>query len=431
MRKKFLQTGFFISVIGFIMPLPIEVFAMNQEDQDRATLARLQQQGEQGGAALTLKNFNEMDEIEYENSIREIFNLDGSKQEKAESIRKWSDMAGVPVLALNRHSLFFYANLHVCPPTAAPAIEFNTNEGKGQAENYSTKLSEEGEEILVKDRVNRHREVGRRKATPNLKKHTLYYVYGAKYGGFTNAQTQYKAESDNHYANFPIIKQEISYDFLQDYIIPLHEIKYLDEIINGLKHLPKSVVEVMKGKALYLSSERGMSATIITSHNLLIVNYLGLMSGVFVERHKDKRQITETLIHKIGQLIDYTVLQKVYVDTKGNRSIPFPYQFVGFHTLYEKRERLFRGNVLDLHQKHKVDGRVKGKPGFITHYAEQDCWEDFAEHFVHYILENNNFLEAIKEDREKADSHTLLHKFGFMKKMIEKTSAAYAPLVEL
>jgi len=338
------------------------------------------------------------------------------RKEKAARLIEWSTMVSVPILALRHHSLFFYANLHICPPKEVPDIEFDKNEG---IEDKVTTFFYD-DKIRIVDSMGRVTKEFTKEVTADLRRNTLCYLYKSKYDKFFDTD-KFNTDSDAHYLNFPFEQDGIAREFLADYIIPLEEVKYLDEIIAGIKLLPKAVVEMMRGKAIYFSNARGISRTIITAHCQLITNYLGLMPGVFVERHKDKGQITETFIHEIGHLIDHTVLQPFYT-SKGQRSIRFYYQFSEVQKLYTDREKHFTGNPS--YKENKYNDKAKGKAGFLTNYSEKNREEDFAEHFVHFIMHKTRFDEKMREEAGQKDFR-LLQKFMFMSKLIEKTSVQF------
>lgn len=371
------------------------------------------------------RKFFEMDAEEYRTYIQEFSNLENNNA-KANKILEWSLKADVPILALTKHSLFFYANLHAYSPDKAPAIDFDDKSSEGIEGKFTTYFFDD--HIEVEDRrplkVQLKKDYKKPKIpkqiTEDLKSSALCYLNKAKYNTFFD-ESHINTELDDFFNVYPFKLNAIALDFLTGYTISIHEIGYLNQIIQGLILLPKSVVEMLSGKALYFSNAKGTSRTIITSQCQLIVSYLGLMPGVFMERHKDRQQITETLIHEIGHIIDHTVLQPFY-SSKEKRSIRFYHQFEAVQKLYVQRDKYFKGN-LD-YKENKKNDRVKGNIGFVTNYSEKNREEDFAEHFVHFVMHKEKFKEKVQEEL-KLESSVLSEKFEFMKTLIEDTPTNY------
>jgi hypothetical protein len=130
--------------------------------------------------------------------------------------------------------------------------------------------------------------------------------------------------------------------------------------------------------------------------------------------------ISRTLVHEIGHVIDWTVLQPFYTDINRNvRSIPFLYQFPSFQELWRERDKIFKGNPL--YQGDSRNDQRKTNVGFVTNYSEQNEFEDFAEHFMHYIVNLKDFKDSAGKELTTFKNGILLKKYGFMKKMLENT----------
>ncbi|AIL13351.1 hypothetical protein IM40_07330 [Candidatus Paracaedimonas acanthamoebae] len=141
---------------------------------------------------------------------------------------------------------------------------------------------------------------------------------------------KYEKESKEHYVHNKIAK--ISYDFLEDYIISPYTIEniYMSRIILGLKKLPKIAVNLMRGKAIYISSQEGSSGCLyMTSHNTPVISYLGLIPGIFIENNN----VTDkNIVLMAGALIERSAFKRSAAWQNLN-SIDFPYYFSGLESI--------------------------------------------------------------------------------------------------
>lgn len=205
---------------------------------------------------------------------------------------------------------------------------------------------------------------------------------------------------------------DIAYELLKDNIIRLSEISNVQYVLQALKVLPLNIVNSMRGKAIYLSSQEGPSMNIaMTTQNAPVATYPGLISGIFIERHpKGSIMTMRNIVHEIGHLIDQTMIRS-FVEFEGIKTIPFRFQSSNFLKLQDERNIIFPSHdkklILESQQFRK------GSEGYITGYAEQDDLEDFAEHFRAYFYpaSGENFEgRANKEEK-------LRSKLNFMKSL--------------
>lgn len=377
----------------------------------------------QGG----LSSFESLDQNKYKPFIEkeELFNTALSPKKKILNLMRWCQLAGCPLLAVSQYRQFFHRGLHIYDPKDLVGILGAGVLSNVQRENlqneFETYPYEKGcTQVGIKRKTDNTNQTYReRTVTQDLKDNAIMYLYlNTQNTNFD--QQNFTQNSPNHYQTRG--KAKISYDFLKDYIVPLDSIPYIDQILGGLALLPKNVVNVIRGKAIYLSTETGVSLNAhMTSHNAPVATYLGLIPGVFIEHHpappdNGVNMTLRNFVHEIGHLIDYTVLQpKLQED-----SILFPHQFLEFQQLKGKRGGLFKKNPT--YVKNTRTDLCKTKPGYMTNYSESNAEEDFAEHFTYFVISDFKSLFEKVMKKNKKDG-TLKNKYNFMKKMIEDTSS--------
>ena len=80
---------------------------------------------------------------------------------------------------------------------------------------------------------------------------------------------------------------------------------------NALYKIPPEIIQVMDGKTIYFSTEKGRSYTVLDSfpeQNILV----GLDKGIILEQNINPH----TVIHEIGHVVDYHGIQGIYNDKR-------------------------------------------------------------------------------------------------------------------
>jgi hypothetical protein len=270
---------------------------------------------------LPKKHFSELSQEEYEKFKDNINLFKGTNLKKQVfDLLLFAKLAGCPILALGEKKDFFFEALHIYDPSEKSIsgnnpVTVRPHEGglvTIQAANDSEKKTLRGREI-----------------TADLKDNAIIYRYLNDDSQVFDRE-KFEKESKVHYSHNKIAK--ISYDFLEDYIISPYTIEniYMSRIILGFKKLPKAAVNLMRGKAIYISSQEGNSGCLyMTSHNIPIISYLGLIPGIFIENNNvtDKNVVLMT-----GALIERSAFKRsgAWQDLK---SIEFPYYFSGLESI--------------------------------------------------------------------------------------------------
>jgi hypothetical protein len=431
---KNIHFKFFIIIISFLLVLKTPLFSnVPEEDVEKfvgrfnapATLheeyRKLNEDNELIHFYQTWSpeiSFRDLSEDGYQAFVSEfqLFDRKASPTRKVFNLMFWSQLTGCPLVALSQSRQFFYNGLHIYSPQTAQ------NMAALPLEKFSVYPFEKGSTKIGIRHNGDNGTYVEKDITRDLRENAISYLYlNAQNTGVD--QQNYNNNREKHYDNFG--KSKISYEFIKEYILPLISIPYVDDVLTALRILPKSVVNLMRGKAVYLSTAEGVSLNAQeTSHNSPVTTYLGLIPGVFLEHNKkpDDNNVsmtTRALVHEIGHLIDYTVLQRSLT-----KSIPFPYQFPQFHGLKPKREALFTKHP-DYHE-HPHNDLKKTHPGYMTNYAESSPAEDFAEHFTYFILFNKKFSDTAGDNKKgkkksKKSDDTLRQKYDFMETLIHKT----------
>ena len=170
--------------------------------------------------------------------------------------------------------------------------------------------------------------------------------------------------------------------------MPIADIPNLLEVAKGLYEIPDSQLEVMEGKTFYLSNLPGRGTVVTASwpdKNILV----NVDRGVILEQRFTKRQT----IHEFAHILDFHGIQGIYKDQKNY----WPY-------LMGVRDEIFAVPF-------KYDPKLQVlPPGYMDVYSTANAAENFAQHFMYYILYGPEF-------RKKAQGDELLHKkYAFFKK---------------
>ncbi|MBN9413724.1 MAG: hypothetical protein J0H12_07400 [Candidatus Paracaedimonas acanthamoebae] len=264
------------------------------------------------------KHFSELSQEEYDQFKDSLGLFKGTALKKQVfDLLLFARLAGCPVLAVGEKKEFFYDARQIYDPTEKSIAEGKQVVIRPHQGNFVT-IEAVGDE---KD-TSRAREI-----TSDLRENAVIYHY---LGDETNAfdGKKYEEKRKDHYSNHSAAK--ISYDFLEDYIISPYTLGsiYMSRIILGLKKLPKAAVNMMRGKAIYISSQEGNSGCLyMTSHNIPIISYLGLVPGIFIENNNVTDQ---NVILMSGALIERSAFRRsVVLQDLHLNSIDFPYFFSG------------------------------------------------------------------------------------------------------
>ena len=172
-------------------------------------------------------------------------------------------------------------------------------------------------------------------------------------------------------------------DFLQ-----IDNLPNLLEVTAGLYEIPEPLLEVMEGKTFYLSNLPGRGTVVTASwpdKNILV----NVDRGVILEQRFTKRQT----IHEFAHILDFHGIQGIYKDQNNY----WPH-------LKELRDEIF---AVPFDYDHK---RPAVPAGYMDVYSTANAGENFAQHFMYYILDGAEF-------RKKAQNDELLQKkYHFFKK---------------
>ncbi len=329
------------------------------------------------------KPFSEFTNEEYAIFLKEL-NLD-----RDEDILLWSNITGIPILALRKSSHFFRMNLHLMEDAnVAEKLKYKVSS------EYKTLYDEKTGNIELYD------ELGAQQELRNLPNYL--FTPASRYNGFW------------HYPGF--IDREINYEVVEPYLLRLKDLPYRDSLGKWITMIPLNIVKTYRGKAIYFTSVPGRSfSTSLPVSNTIYKLHAGLKTGVWIEMRSDGIKGTEmNFIHEIGHIIDHMVIRGGY---GGYRHI---YQFPEFRKLLELKNAIFG----------ERDSNVSSTPyGYISRYATKNAQENFAEHFRAIIVERKKFKESAEKE-EKQGHPELMQKYLFMKNMMENTSPRMVPLTK-
>ena len=179
---------------------------------------------------------------------------------------------------------------------------------------------------------------------------------------------------------------EVYYQGLySDEIVPLDEIPQWWEVQKGLKKIPDSVLQVMNGKTAYLSIKQGRGYAMAT-------DWLeGTTAGFILEQKITEHQA----VHELGHIVESNG-----VKGDGDRKAHI------FAKAKTESDRIFKVTE-------PYNPNLTAPPqGFIDVYSSANAGENFAQHFMSYVLKAENFREQMKNDS------VLKEKYEFFKKWI-------------
>ena len=371
--RRFKMISFIMSLILVLLPLAaigaqptaLEVY---RAEQARSPLVRLQAEQK------FRMPFHQISREQYE-AYMEGLNLD-----RDEDLFQWSQVTGIPVVALRKTSWFFRMNLHLMEDSgAAERLSRLT------AYEYKTFYDEQTGKIRLQD------DSGVPVILRSLPDNLL--IPTERIGRLW------------HYRNF--VDAEINYEVIGPYLIRFGDLPYRDVLGGWIRKLPLNIVKAYRGKAIYVTSVRGRSfATTMPVSNTVYKLHAGLITGVWIEIRSDGNEGTEkNFVHELGHVFDYVVLKGGYGGFRDNR------QFPEFRDLFAEKEKVFGVK----------DDKVPNTGfGYVSSYAKANAQENYAEHFRAYIGEREHFRAMV--EKEAAEGHPeLLRKYRFMEKMMEKT----------
>lgn len=176
--------------------------------------------------------------------------------------------------------------------------------------------------------------------------------------------------------------------------LPLNQMRGVTTVYKGLSRLPDEVLEVMRGKAIYLSSAPGRS-TLVDNNEAR-----GLKAGIFLAAGTTYAQAA---IHEFGHLFDsWAIGASDGVNLHPQNFPQFHELLSGYYSLFPHTDALRPDSVYS----------DSPQPGYISSYASTNRSENFAEHFAYYVMEGNLFRAKMQEDSLLAD------KYSFFKEKI-------------
>ena len=155
----------------------------------------------------------------------------------------------------------------------------------------------------------------------------------------------------------------------------------------ALYKIPDNVLEVMAGKTIYFSTQKGRSIAVFTSgsgdhHN----------RGFIIEQNVSAGGV----IHELGHIVDGHGIQGLYRDKQNI-----------FSYAKEERDKIFEVTL-------ELQPNATGPPpGYITRYSTYSDLENFADHFAYYVIYPDVFRDRMKNDPLLVDEYEFLRDFVF------------------
>ncbi len=154
-----------------------------------------------------------------------------------------------------------------------------------------------------------------------------------------------------------------------------------------LYKIPDDVLEVMKGKTIYFSTENGRSKSIHAAWGPDSLN-----RGFIIEQSHWHANV----IHELGHIVDVHGIQGEYNDKQNV-----------FSYAKEKRDAVFQVKI-------DYEPNVPGVPqGHITRYSSESDSENFAEHFAYYVVFPDEFRKRIQTDPLLKDEYEFMRDYIF------------------
>ena len=139
--------------------------------------------------------------------------------------------------------------------------------------------------------------------------------------------------------------------------------------------IPENLLESMKGKTIYFSTENGRGLALISSYHNFIEN---MNDGIIIEQNIDPYYV----VHELGHIID----------------LEQPPNLI--------KKELFSIDFIDNQNNQRIPN------GYVSFYSLTNAEENFAEHFAHYVVNGEDF-------RKIAESDVLIEKkYNFLKNYV-------------
>ena len=139
--------------------------------------------------------------------------------------------------------------------------------------------------------------------------------------------------------------------------------------------IPENLLESMKGKTIYFSTENGRGLALISSYHKPIEN---MNDGIIIEQNIDPYYV----VHELGHIID----------------LEQPPNLI--------KKELFSIDFIDNQNNQRIPN------GYVSFYSLTNAEENFAEHFAHYVVNGEDF-------RKIAESDVLIEKkYNFLKNYV-------------
>ena len=215
--------------------------------------------------------------------------------------------------------------------------------------------------------------------------------------------TELTSWADNHGINLKGTNKPVFFWTALDYKVDdedigLNQIKGIQEVYKGLSILPDDVLEVMRGKTIYMTTNASARSVFVNEdpdH--------GLSAGIMLTPGLTDTQST---LHEFGHLFDAYGLTGGEVENNNKN----PKKFPQFSDHVDEYRQLFTTKEI----KPLLGGGYQGiaPPGYISGYSTVSIYENFAEHFSYYVTEGEMF-------RKKAENDPLIaEKYNFLKNEI-------------
>jgi hypothetical protein len=154
-----------------------------------------------------------------------------------------------------------------------------------------------------------------------------------------------------------------------------------------LYKIPDNVLEVMKGKTIYFSTENGRSKSIHAAWGPDSLN-----RGFIIEQSHWHANV----IHELGHIVDVHGIQGKYNDKQNV-----------FSYAKEKKDEVFQVKI-------DYQPNAPGVPqGHITRYSSESDSENFAEHFAYYVVFPDEFRNRIQMDPLLKDEYEFMRDYIF------------------
>jgi len=169
------------------------------------------------------------------------------------------------------------------------------------------------------------------------------------------------------------------YDHTTDEIV-LDDVPNVLVAAEILYTIPDMVLESMKGKTIYFSTENGRGLALISSHYKSVKN---MNDGMIIEQNINPHSV----IHEVGHVIDFEKYHGDYPNQTIKNNL--------FKVILDEQ------NYLDL------------PDGYVSYYSLRDNVENFAEHFAYYVVSGEDFRGIVEADALLDEKYNFLKNYVF------------------